>query len=304
MTLEWPTVEIQAGSELDWMCQSQTLGNDEALYVNGVHSTVGPGWHHSNWFFVPEDMYEGPDGTWNCDERNFDEVTAALAGGVLFAQSTQAVEETQRFLPGAALVIPPRAKIVFNMHLLNASDVALSSHAVTELELIEEDELEIPLRPLSLTYRTLDIPPRATSRFTGACDFATPWGAPIDFRVHYVMPHYHSLGRELFIEAMGGEVDGQTVFRRTSSIGDPLGGTLDPPFHLAGATGMRFGCVFDNPRDEAVGWGNGDQEMCMLLAFVDGTARWAGIVDGESTQTGTDGDIMDYEGPCTVYPLP
>lgn len=58
--------------------------------------TIAGFWHHSNWFYVPEDRF-GDDGTWDCRDEDFDMVSADLYGGVVFAQSTQTYEEAFRF---------------------------------------------------------------------------------------------------------------------------------------------------------------------------------------------------------------
>ena len=88
----------------------------------------GPGFHHSNWLFVPASNpatgvigpFDGPDGTFTCADRGFDQAVAALKGGVLFAQSTQAQHDVQKFPAGAVIQIPAHSKIVATIHLLNA----------------------------------------------------------------------------------------------------------------------------------------------------------------------------------------
>ena len=84
---------IDVAEETWGVCQSWVLDNDEPIYVQKIRQDNGGGWHHSNWFFVPETAYppnpevEGPDaaleGTWNCRDRNFREYLAAAAGDVL-----------------------------------------------------------------------------------------------------------------------------------------------------------------------------------------------------------------------------
>jgi len=90
-------------------CVSWTLDNEQALYVQAVTLANESGFHHSNWFVVPESVYEGPDGYWNCDDRGFEEIASAAAGTVLFAQSTQSWLETQRLGEGAVIKIPARS---------------------------------------------------------------------------------------------------------------------------------------------------------------------------------------------------
>lgn len=302
--LDLPPIEVDPGQELSFLCQSYTLENERPLYINAVHMQTGPTWHHSNWFFVPEDVYDGPDGTWNCAERDFDTLESGLIGGVLFAQSTQATAETQRFPEGAGVVIPPRSRIVGEVHLLNASDTSVSSNITLELETLTADEFTTPLHAATLLYTDLDMPARQRSRFSTSCDLAEAYGGALDMRVYYVLPHYHALGEDLRIELMGGPNDGQVLYENASPIGEPLGGMLDPPIALNGADGVRFGCTFNNTSDAPVGWGIGDQEMCVALAFVDGPIKWAAGVQRDTAQVGSEDGVNLFEGPCDIRIFP
>ena len=63
----------------------------------------------------------------------------------------------------------------------------------------------------------------------------------------------HALGYHFFVERLGGPRDGESRVRLArASIGEARGRAYDPPLDLTGATGLRFGCDFDNPRDETV----------------------------------------------------
>ena len=93
----------EPGQEVLGLCQSWTLGNETELWINTVELQQDEMSHHSNWTFVTDDKYEGPDGVWPCSDRNYDQLSAAVVGGVLYAQSTQATREVQRFPPGADL---------------------------------------------------------------------------------------------------------------------------------------------------------------------------------------------------------
>src|SRR5690606_26182084 len=81
-------------------CVQWTLDNDEPIYVNTVTLVNDGGYHHSNWLAVPEDSFRGPDGFFRCSERNYTELDAAIAGTVVFAQSTQSRSEVQELPPG------------------------------------------------------------------------------------------------------------------------------------------------------------------------------------------------------------
>jgi hypothetical protein len=96
-TFEFGPFTVPQNSEDTGKCVQITIGNDEPLFVNSVELTTGPGFHHSNWFYVPEHVFAGPDGTFNCDYRSFNHATAGIFGGVFFAQSTQSAHELQTF---------------------------------------------------------------------------------------------------------------------------------------------------------------------------------------------------------------
>jgi hypothetical protein len=294
----------QPGAEVLGLCQSWTLGNDTELFVNAVELVQDVGSHHSNWTFVPEDRFAGPDGVWPCAERNYDQLSAALAGGVVYAQSTQAVREVQKFPDGAVVRLPPRAKIIGDVHLLNGSDAAITGHAEMTLYSLDPAAVRVSLAPFHLTYHGLDIPPRAVSRFTGDCTLADRFpGGAMDMTIYYALPHTHALGTRYFFEVLGGPHDGTNLLDVRGFNSEARGRLFDPPLDLAGATGLRFGCEFDNPREVSVGWGFGDQEMCEMLGFAEMPILFEGRVD-EAEPAGTDGRTQLFTGPCSILALP
>jgi hypothetical protein len=297
---------LAPGEEVTDQCVSVTLSNDQPLYINQVELTTGPGFHHSNWFWVPDFQYPGPDGTWNCQDRLFDDGLAGELGGVVFAQSTQVQHEIQQFPDGAVTKIPPHAKLVAGTHLLNAGDTALEVPLTIELTPIAEANVTTILTGMSFENAALGIPAMATSRFTIECDIATPHemyvGRPPDFSIYYALGHYHTLGIEIAVEALRDDGTTDTVYTTTGRTGDALGGPIDPPFSMVGHGKLRFSCTYDNPRDTTVGWGVGDQEMCVFLAFTDSTFTWAGGVlteDDPGPGTLTDG-IVEFIHSCQV----
>src|SRR5688572_26091247 len=106
------TITIGGGVEDEDTCQSWTLNNETELWVNGISQTNGGAYHHANWFFVPDDEFALPDGTWSCSEQDFSELTAALLGGYLFALSTQSQEEAQQLNEGDGIRIPPYSRVI------------------------------------------------------------------------------------------------------------------------------------------------------------------------------------------------
>jgi hypothetical protein len=274
----FPAVDIEPGQEITALCQSWTIGNDQPLYVNAVRALNGGGWHHSNWVFVPETSYDGPDGTWPCSERGFTQVAGGTQGGVFFAQSTQAIDEEQRFARGAAIVLPAHARVIGSVHLLNVAAALKHSAMTFELDLLQRHEVERVLNFLTITNEALVIPPRTRSLHEMTCTF--PEAAHFD--VHYVLPHYHGLGTSLALQAIGGTQDGAMLYESAGAVGEAWGKMLEPSVPLGGATAIRVTCGYDNPRETEVRYGLGDQEMCVFLAFTSSTKKYGGFSVGNS----------------------
>lgn len=304
VTHEFGDITLGPGEELSSDCISWTLDNEKPLYVNQVTLANGGAYHHSNWFVVPEQSYPGPDGRWPCGEREFSEDIAAVIGTVLFAQSTQSILEEQAFAPGVVVKIPPRHKIVGAIHLLNPAIREHETFLRMSLGVIHPRHVTTILHAIRLNYGAIDIPPNSEARVTAACDLTETFDAiiqqPMDVKVHWVLPHYHYLGNYFSAEIFGGPRDGEVLHSLDEFNAEPNGKVLDPPVDLAaaGARGLRMTCGYRNPRDESVGWGVGDQEMCVMLGLAESSMLLSGNV-GVTTEVedGADG-IFRLSGPC------
>jgi hypothetical protein len=122
-----------------------------------------------------------------------------------------------------------------------------------------------------------------------------------------VLSHYHGLGAYTRLEIAGGPRDGEVIMQH-DGFGENFGVALDPPLDLAaaGAKGVRFTCGFNNPRTTQVGWGIGDQEMCVVALQAKTDLAWDGDVKrGTGARVGTDGNgEIDYAGPCDLLAFP
>jgi hypothetical protein len=297
---------LEPGEEIT-PCGQWTLNNDEPIYVNTVTAGNDGGWHHSNWFAVPESYASGEDGYFDCDERGFGEIAAAINGTVLFAQSTQAREERQDLPDGVVIKIPPNYKIVGGLHLLNVSTRQIETDFRMQLDIIHPADVETVVTPFRLSYLDLEIPPKGESRFTGECNFAEKYeqnaGEPFDMKLYWVLPHYHELGNYFKLDIIGGERDGETLFELDGFNAEANGQTYNPPIDMTGATGFEFTCGYNNPRDETVGWGIGDQEMCVMLGFAESELMFDASVTGGNQVVGEQDGIVMNEGPCGVLPI-
>ena len=305
---DFGSYSLKAGQELDGVCQSWVVGNTETLYVNAVEMVTDGGYHHSNWFFVPAEVAEErgyKPGTWtDCYNTGFHEIDAATAGGVVFAQSTQVEREVQKFREGAVVRVPPNVWIMGSTHLLNVYPEERDIHLNMHLYTIPGDEVSVELTPFRLSYLDLEIPGESTAEFSTTCDmdkvFDGQFNHKFDVKIHYMLPHYHSLGAGFQVRVVGGEKDGQLIQDFDGFGSDPFGRVFDPPVALPGATGLSYTCAFQNPRKKKVGWGIGDQEMCVMLGFMESPIAFdATVIDGDVL--GWENETIKHEGECFVY---
>lgn len=308
VTHDFGEYSLAAGEEVSSKCVAWTLNNDEPLYLSAVTLSNRGAYHHSNWFVVPEDKYAGPDGYFRCRDRGFDEVQSAVAGTVLFAQSTQSQVEEQRFAPGAVIKVPPRHKVVAGVHLLNPTNRPVTTELRMSLELVHPRDVEVVLAPFRLSYLDLDIPPRSEAHFSTDCDLDTTYrntvGRPLDLKLYWVLPHYHYLGNYFRVSIVGGPRDGELIHSLDTFNAEANGKALNPALDLTGATGLRLECGFGNPRDVKVGWGIGDQEMCVMLGFADSAMLMDGSMASKGEFLGIENGIHENRGPCSVIGLP
>ena len=299
------TLTIGAGVEDEDTCQSWTLNNPTELWVNGITQHNDGAYHHANWFFVPDDQFVLPDGTWSCSEQEFSELVAALLGGYLFALSTQSHDESQTLPARSAIRIPPYSRVIGSSHLLNASDADVTTTMHLQIHTIPPADVQYKLAPARITYHDLHLDPTSRSAFTAECLFddtyAELMGKPLEWTLFYTLSHYHALGMYAQLEIAGGPRDGEVIMRH-DGYGENFGQAIQPPLELgaAGARGVRFTCGFTNPRDVEVGWGIGDQEMCVMALQASTDIGWDGaVVEGGGRKVGVadDGEIQ-YEGAC------
>ena len=286
----------------DALCQSWTLNNPEEIWVNAVELEQDELSHHSIWTYVPSTSFEGPDGIWKCTDRGYTSTGAAIAGGVLYAQSTQAPHEVQRFPNDAAIRIAPYSRIIGDIHLLNASTESVTGHARLTLYTLAAQDVGVKLVPFQLHYRDIHVPAHASTRLFGECDldsrFLTASGEPFQMDLYYVLPHTHQRGKRLFIDILGGPDDKKRIFDVGAYNGEARGRAYDKPVHVANAQGFRWGCEYENPSDTTYEWGY-NLEMCQFLGFADMKVGFSSRID-MGAEVPPDGDMLQFTGACNT----
>jgi hypothetical protein len=309
-TFHFGPFDLDPGSEQTDLCVAVTLHNKAPIYVGSIEMAGAPGIHHSNWFWVPNNgrWIDFPEGAFSCSAgdgtRPFDQQAATFDGGVLFAQSTQAYDEVQAFPPGAAIRIEPDARIIANLHLLNASDAPIQVPLDLTLTPLDERDVTTVLAGFAMENFAIALPPHQMSKFNIECDLSqNPGALPWNFRFFHALAHYHKLGVGLSFEAIrdsDGGVD--TIWTTANHIGDELGGMLDPPFDLTGHSKIRLSCAYDNQSDQTITWGNGDGEMCIAFAYTDAGYAWtAGIItEGDPGPSVVNGGVVEFTAPTSA----
>lgn len=272
------TLELASGQERT-TCFSWTLNNEQPLYAQGVRFANGGAFHHSNWVVVPDTLYTGSDGYWDCDTRGFEEVAAALSGTVLFAQSTQARSDEQVFTDGVVIRIPANSKVVASVHTLNLAPSLRTTEGTLALDLLHPFHVTEILSPITLAYQDLQIPAQSQATFLTECELTGGADVP-PLTVHYLLPHFHATTTR-FVATASLQDDETVVLDRAGVDGQSLGEVFDPPFEM---TKLSFGCQYTNWYDEPLEWGIGINEMCVLFGLVsEGPVIVGGVPKGSTS---------------------
>jgi hypothetical protein len=298
---DFPMQTIKAGSEAGSACRSWTLNNEEELWVGAVELVQDEKSHHSNWTWATDDFFPGPDDIWSCASRNYGFFEGGAAGGVLFAQSTQASKEVQRFPPGAGVRLPPHVRIISDIHLLNASTEDVTGHAHLVLYTHPAGEITTQLKVSHLEYDAIHIAPHTQARLTSNCSVAqqasAATGTPFGGKVYYALPHTHTLATAYWLGMLGGPRNGQALLDLGGYDGVAHGRAFDPPIDFTGSDGFSLTCTYDNTRDIEVQWGIGPYEMCEGFVWTDAGVFFQSRVS-YGTDEGLDGDVHVFDGPC------
>jgi hypothetical protein len=306
-TFRFGPLTIPADTEDLGQCVALTLHNTEELYINEVELTTGPGFHHSNWLWVPDHLLPGPDGIFPCKDRNYDQTAAGIVGGVFFAQSTQSPHEVQHFPDGVALKLPVGAKLVAQIHLLNTGDEAIPLDPTISFRTVPKSHVINKLASVTFEYHPLALPPQKRSRFTVECDLAPRhlevFGTMPSFNIYYALAHYHEWGTGMTLEAVKSDGTAATIYSTAANVGDTLGGSISPAFSMSGYSKLRLRCDYYNDTAQTIYYGNGTGEMCIFNAFSDSPYNWAGgaLDSGDPGQpTNVDG-VMSFTRGCQVF---
>lgn len=246
------------------------------VYSARLYST--PGLHHSNVVAKPLDPMKGPQPYPECRPGESDAFASIGEGipDVLFANSTQVLgTEDLVFDAGMGYRLDTTREVTTSIHYLNTTAAPQVVEVVYDIFTMPEEELVTEVAPFVLSIFDFTVPPKAKARVETACPV---FGG----QVVTMMPHTHDLIETFSVDLVGEGGESTRVMTQEGYDTDSDIERFTPPVDLEGATDMHFACDFANPYDDAVHYGIGKDEMCILFGYVYPVrSQFVGYVDHE-----------------------
>lgn len=165
----------------------------------------------------------------------------------------------------SGLRVSAGTKIVMQMHY-HSDGTGSGDQTAFALDLEEDVGTEVYLYPLADT--NLSIPPGAADHAEG---FSTTFSYGLNIKLWGGTPHMHLLGSSIkisvtppdseaeqcIIDIPEWDFDYQQFYR------------LEEAYVIENGSQLSLECIYDNPTDQTVGWGDGTgDEMCLVYAMV------------------------------------
>jgi hypothetical protein len=254
MTLISGDYSLAAGQE-KFLCVRKTIQSD--LLISEITPVNGLATHHE--VLGIDTTGSNPDGVADCNtgqEFNVFEWKMIFASGVNSPPLT---------IPdGAALKVSAGQQVVFQMHVLNATQQAVNSSASIAVKLLpagaSADEAQMILAgPIPDHRVTADIPV-GVNTVQGKCTLKA------DTHYFAVFPHMHQIGTHIAVTAtVGGAA--QTLYDN-----DYMFNNQDfkewAPIAMASGDTVGVTCTYDNETGAPVQFGQSStQEMCYAISY-------------------------------------
>jgi Copper type II ascorbate-dependent monooxygenase, C-terminal domain len=255
LTLITGNYSLAAGQE-QFLCQRLTITSD--LWITEITPVNGPATHHQ--VLGIDTTAKLPDGQADCSGAGEFDV---LHWKMLFASGVNSPSLT---VPdGAALKISAGQQLVFQMHLLNATQAAVTSSASIDVRTLPAGapapmEAQMILAgPIPDHRLTPDIP-LGISTVPGKCTVHS------DTNYFAVFPHMHQIGTHIAVTAtVGGTA--QTLYDADYSFNNQVFEEFAP---IAMHSGDQVGvvCTYDNETGAPVQFGQSSyNEMCFAISY-------------------------------------
>jgi len=296
LTLDLPEVYAPVGSPTDdYRCFVIDWPEDELTYVTGFEARPDNALlvHHMAAFLVSPDtpLGEGVFDTFSDWDEAEEGPGYTCFGGPSGSSDLQIpIQQVAQWVPGGGAVVfpdasgiavPPGSKIVLQVHYFvgdNAGEVDASGIDLMLSDTVERNGAFAPYLDALWPLSGMDIPAGSEDVAHGIRSdprgFLTLFMPDLDlsagFDIHSTMLHLHRLGREgrlsrhdadgseeILVEVKSWDFDWQIDYRYAEPV----------PFRPGDELELR--CLFDNPTDEDVSWGEGtDEEMCVANMYI------------------------------------
>jgi hypothetical protein len=256
-------VELDPGEEQTF-CVAWPFPAQKRDLVYAAKIYTSGGLHHSNVYSSVIDPQLGNNPYPGC-HPGADDVFAQIGEGipdVLFANSTQVQgAETLLFPAGMAYRLHLDREVVANVHLLNTTPEPITAEVVYDFYTMPEDALEEELVPLVLDNEVIDVPAMQTGTSEADCPV---WNGSIVS----LMPHNHEFTDRFLVETIDANEQSTVIYEKTGFDTDTDIAVFDEPISLDSVDRLRFSCRYVNTKSEPLGYGLGDQEMCILFGYM------------------------------------
>lgn len=253
------------------------------VYTNGHlhHSNVAGVGHTAAGPSPYPDCNPGQD-----DPDSPDRATEVLSGhppDVLFINSTQVRGSEQiAFPPGMAYRLATEGReVVAAIHWLNTTAETVTSEIAYDFFTMPGELVENELAPFTYENRSFSVPAQTKADVTTTCEIPTPG------KVVSVLPHAHKRTVHFSIDLIDPQGAVQPVFEDGAFDGESDLHVFEPALDLTGFAQLRYTCTVQNDLDDTIGWGIGENEMCMIFGYMyPKEAQQVGIVyEGSTTCT-------------------
>lgn len=246
-------IEIPPSSEV-MVCTYATFASDTDQWVKAFRTYQATGGHHVVGFITTENV---PDGTvQDCTDPS----TMTSRRPLLTGTSVEGFEMPD----GLAVKIPARAKLVFQSHYVNATDVAVKARDVVNLWYVDAGVTPIAAASWSTTRLDFAVPPQQEYTASYSCN------VPSALSVFIAFGHMHEQGKRMVLEAgpPAAPVEIQRIEPWTSEFRDApplIEWPENAPLTLNAGDVIRVHCTWQSTALEPLSF---PAEMCAAVFWV------------------------------------
>jgi hypothetical protein len=214
------------------------------MYISGFRVNSPVGTHHE---ILTITQTTTPLGSYDCSGANLDK-QMLFAGGI---QTNDLV-----FPNGVAIKLPANTYINLNLHLANYSESTISGTSGIQVMTAPASEVIHEADMIFLGNRNFTIPAHSTDYVvTGSCTVPAAW------TILQLWPHMHKLGKHQLVQRLNANNQLLPVLNTDYSFLDQKSYPMTVPLDVNNQ--LKIECVYDNPNNYAVVFGDGAMgEMC------------------------------------------